>query len=136
MIYGFQGKYRFLSNFWIEPDGSHVEGEYQAAKCANTEDVEKFKGLTPGQAKRLGRNIKVVDYWDSAKVTIMRNLVVEKFKNPKMAEMLLATGDEEIVEGNTWGDKFWGQVNHVGQNHLGKILMEVRKQLKEHSNES
>jgi hypothetical protein len=43
--------------------------------------------------------------------------------------MLLLTGDEELIEGNFWGDVFWGVCNGVGKNHLGKILMEVRSEL-------
>ena len=43
--------------------------------------------------------------------------------------LLLATGDAKIVEGNTWGDVFWGVCNGVGENHLGEILMKVRQDL-------
>lgn len=46
--------------------------------------------------------------------------------------MLLATGSEELIQGNTWNDTFWG-VNHQhpkGLNHLGRILMDVRSQLR------
>ena len=41
----------------------------------------------------------------------------------------MATGDAELVEGNTWNDTYWGVCNGVGHNHLGKILMQVRQEL-------
>lgn len=47
-------------------------------------------------------------------------------------DALLNTGEAELIEGNTWGDKFWGAVwdkelGWVGQNWLGKLLMEERE---------
>ena len=41
------------------------------------------------------------------------------------------TNNEELIEGNTWNDTYWGVCNGRGQNHLGKILMKVRSLLKE-----
>jgi predicted NAD-dependent protein-ADP-ribosyltransferase YbiA (DUF1768 family) len=60
----------------------------------------------------------------------MYNLVKQKFtNNNKLKGQLLATGDAKIVEGNTWGDVFWGVCNGVGENHLGEILMKVLEEL-------
>jgi predicted NAD-dependent protein-ADP-ribosyltransferase YbiA (DUF1768 family) len=56
----------------------------------------------------------------------MRSLLRQKFAHPSMRERLLATGDEELIEGNWWGDTFWGVCNGEGQNQLGKLLMRVR----------
>lgn len=39
-------------------------------------------------------------------------------QNEELKQKLLATGNEELVEGNNWGDTFWGMVNEVGENHL------------------
>ena len=47
-----------------------------------------------------------------------------------LAEKLLATGDEELVEGNDWNDRIWGKVNGQGENRLGIILMKVREELR------
>jgi ribA/ribD-fused uncharacterized protein len=67
------------------------------------------------------------DDWDDVKLGIMRDLVSRKFKqNKDLRLMLEATGDQELVEGNTWNDTFWGVCNGEGCNWLGKILMEVR----------
>lgn len=126
-ILEFQGENRFLSNFWIEPDGTHVEGEYQARKCARLSDVERFYRLSPGQAKRLGRTVDMRPDWEDCKVEIMRALVRQKFMDhPSLLAKLVATGDQELVEGNKWGDHIWGVCAGRGANHLGKILMWVR----------
>ena len=48
---------------------------------------------------------------------------------------LMLTGDKRLVEGNTWGDRFWGCVQEtpggvwVGRNELGRILMATRDKL-------
>jgi predicted NAD-dependent protein-ADP-ribosyltransferase YbiA (DUF1768 family) len=60
----------------------------------------------------------------------MEELVRRKFADPELAEKLLATGDEELVEGNTWNDRFWGVCRGEGRNELGKILMRVRAELR------
>ena len=50
--------------------------------------------------------------------------------NDDLKEKLLATGDAELIEGNTWNDTYWGVCRGKGKNHLGKIIMEVREALK------
>ena len=54
----------------------------------------------------------------------------EKFKDINLSELLIGTEDVELVESNNWNDTFWGVCNGKGKNHLGKILMEVREELK------
>jgi ribA/ribD-fused uncharacterized protein len=132
-IYQFTGPYRFLSNFFIEPDGTCVEIEYQQSKCLHKGDMSAFTSLTPGQAKRLGRRIELRPDWESVKLDIMHNLVLQKFRDhPTLATHLLSTGLVILIEGNDWGDAFWGvtQNGHGrGENHLGRILMKVREEL-------
>ena len=67
------------------------------------------------------------------KLAVMEEAVKRKFiANPDLLSMLAATGDEILVEGNDWGDRFWG-VDPIGsdngENHLGLILMRVREKL-------
>ena len=127
-IDSFTGPYRFLSNFFIEPDGTHVEGEYQAAKTIPSSDA--LLKLSPGQAKVTGRRLKLRRDWEYVKKGVMYNLVRDKFADhPALADALIYTGDAELIEGNYWGDTFWGVCNGIGDNHLGKILMEVRERL-------
>lgn len=139
MISSFTGQYRFLSNFhpaeiefngWLWPTTEHA---YQAAKMTKHTSITKILGApTPGKAKRLGRDLKDIRAdWDSVKLNIMMALTKLKFHtHDDLKELLLATGDQEIVEGNYWGDRFWGVCNGEGENHLGKIIMEVRNTLK------
>ena len=66
----------------------------------------------------------------------MYEIVKAKFEqNEDLRKRLINTGDEELIEGNTWGDKIWGKVKGEGQNNLGKILMRVRKELREGMND-
>ena len=136
-IDSFKGEYFFLSNFYptkIKYNGIQYlnnEAAFQAQKCTTMEDRIKFSYLNPSDAKRLGRRIILRNDWESVKISIMHDIVFEKFKqNPHLTKKLLDTGDVYLEEGNNWGDRIWGTVNGVGRNELGKILMEVRKELK------
>lgn len=136
MIGEFQGPHRWLSNFWpVKIEYKHlvfgsVEHAYQAAKCAHPNDMISFVGISPGAAKRLGRIIARRADWDDVKLEIMRELVTQKFTtNLDLQRRLIATGKQNLVEGNAWGDEFWGVCRGRGQNHLGRILMTLRAQL-------
>jgi ribA/ribD-fused uncharacterized protein len=136
MIDSFKGENRFLSNFWpaeVQLLGMKfptVEHAYVAAKTTDLEKrAEIQKVSTAGQVKRLGRTLTLREDWDEIKLSVMEDLVRQKFQHPELAALLLATGDQELVEGNTWGDTFWGVCFDVGCNHLGLILMKVRDEL-------
>ena len=138
MIDKFSGKNRWLSNFWpaeVELDGmtyASVEHAYQAAKTLNMEDRGLFQGVTASVAKSLGKKLAVRDDWNEIKIAVMTDLNLQKYtKHPELAAKLIATGDELLVEGNTWGDVFWGVCKGIGDNHLGKILMEIRKNIQQ-----
>ena len=61
----------------------------------------------------------------------MYTVVTSKFKhNPRLLTKLLATGDAHIEEGNYWNDTYWGVCKGEGYNHLGRILMQVRGELR------
>ena len=139
MIGSFNGEHRFLSNFWPSPVEMcgmvfpTVEHAYVAAKTENGDVRRRVLELaTPGEAKRFGRTIELRPGWDQMKLRTMRELVRRKFRgNPDLGHMLLATGDQQLVEGNRWGDTFWGVCDGVGENHLGRILMDVRRELRD-----
>jgi predicted NAD-dependent protein-ADP-ribosyltransferase YbiA (DUF1768 family) len=59
----------------------------------------------------------------------MEDLSRQKFSHPELRQKLLDTGSCTLVEGNTWGDTFWGVCDGVGENHLGKLLMTIRADL-------
>ena len=138
MIDSFQDEYRFLSNFYpctIQFNGlvfQSVEAAYQSQKTVDIEIQKRFCSLNPMKAKRLGRKT-LIDrpFWEQKKVAIMYTLIKQKFScHEELKEMLLNTGNARLVEGNHWGDIFWGVCNGEGQNMLGKILMNVRDILK------
>ncbi len=138
MISEFRNNYFFLSNFYKAPvifDGIRYENNeaaFQAQKCLDPAERKMFSGMNPSDAKKMGRHIKLRPDWEDVKVDLMSKIVYAKFtQNPYLAAKLLDTKDEELVEGNTWGDTTWGKVNGEGQNLLGQILMETREQIKE-----
>ena len=135
----FVGEYRFLSNFWpaTVTDGviiyPTVEHAYQAIKTLNLTERRKISQLPkPGMAKRYGKTVALREDWENLKIMFMASLLYQKFSShPELTKKLIATGDVELNEGNHWGDTFWGKYNGNGENHLGKMLMDVRKSLKE-----
>lgn len=136
-IKGFNKENRFLSNFYpatVEYDGleySSTEHAYQAAKTLDAAERRRIReSQKPGDAKRLGKQVKMRTDWEQIKIGVMRDLVRQKFTNHKeLKEKLLATGDAYIEETNTWNDTFWGVCKGKGHNWLGKILMEIRDEL-------
>ena len=132
MIQELTGEFRFLSNFWscyVEYNGityPSVENAYQAAKCLHDEDRLFFYTCKASEAKRRGRVIEMRPDWDEVRLDIMLYLVRQKFAKEPLRGKLLATAPNEIQEGNWWGDTFWGTCNGRGENHLGKILVQVR----------
>lgn len=136
-ILEFQGEYRFLSNFWpamVYLDDawySTVEHAYQAAKTLDLSSRVKIAlCLGPGQAKRVGHQVALRSDWNKVRLTTMKGLINQKFENEEMKNLLLSTGTREIVEGNTWGDTFWGVCRGQGENNLGKIIMSVREEIR------
>ena len=142
MIVEFDGQYAFLSNFYpspfihegiVYPTNEHF---FQAMKTLDIDERKKIAAAeTPGLAKRMGRNVQLRSDWEKVKVYYMELGLRLKFANKALAEKLIATGDEELVEGNWWCDQTWGSCNcpkHIrvpGRNLLGMLLMELRKEL-------
>ena len=138
VIDSFKGKYFFLSNFYESPviyEGItylNNEAAFQAQKTLTNKERLAFSMLNPSQAKKLGRSVSLRSDWEDIKIDIMYNICKAKFtQNETLKTKLLKTGDATLIEGNTWGDKIWGQVNGVGENNLGKILMRIREELKD-----
>lgn len=136
MIGEFKGEFYFLSNFY-ESDVTYGgityrnnEAAFQAQKTTNKFIRMKFHQLNPSDAKKLGRQVQLREDWEQIKDQVMYEICKAKFEqNPDLRAKLLATGDEILVEGNTWGDRIWGAVYGVGENRLGRILMRVRSEL-------
>ncbi|MGH7133744.1 MAG: NADAR family protein, partial [Phycisphaerales bacterium] len=113
-----------------------VEHAYQAAKTLDPAERRRIAALpTPAEAKAAGRKLQMRADWEAVKFTVMETCVREKFtRHTDLREKLLATGDAELQEGNTWGDRVWGVYQGKGDNRLGKILMLVRWELRTASN--
>lgn len=144
-INGFRGDYRFLSNFWPCPilsmniEFTSVEHAYQASKTLRFGERIRIRNCaTPGQAKRLGRHVVLRPDWLNIRLEIMSSLVHQKFVVlPRMnneyeylSRWLLNTGDHLLIEDNNWNDTFYGMCRGIGENHLGRILMSVRDDLR------
>lgn len=138
MINSFTGEYRFLSNFWpaeVQMYGvayPTVEHAYQASKTNNPKLRETIRACpTPGEAKRKGKQLVIRQDWFTFRLQAMETLLRRKFSIPELKEKLLSTGEEDLVEGNNWGDTFWGVCLNQGENNLGKLLMKIRQELQE-----
>lgn len=137
MITQFSGQFEFLSNFFpvtinyndlIYPSAEHA---YQAAKSTNPRVQAAFTRVhRAADVKTLGGEIRCREDWDSVRLSTMEEILRIKFKGPTMSTRLLKTGEVELVEGNWWGDTFWGVCRGEGENHLGKLLMKIREELR------
>lgn len=152
-------KYKCFSNFFnsnVTFDGltyKNNEAAWQAQKTLDIKQREAFTKLSPSDAKKAGRGklalhdengnnlgcIQLRADWEDIKYQLMVDVCLAKFnQNTELKEILLSTGDEEIIENTTgWHDNIWGNcecdkcIGKTGQNLLGKALMKVRETLRE-----
>lgn len=127
-----------LSNFHpatIYIDGkkyASVEHAYQAHKTTNETSHDLIRrAATAAEAKKLGRCVPLRQDWEDVKVPLMRRFLEAKFENPFLRPVLLETGDAELIHDNPWNDRVWGVCRGTGQNLLGKILMEIRAEIRQ-----
>ncbi len=136
----FVDEYHFLSNFFmrkvtfgdIEYESS--EHAYQTNKTDDPLERAFIRSRnSPMAAKRAGSDKKKVTLrrdWKKVSLTVMYSILYNKFsQNKDLGEKLMKTWPALLIEGNNWGDTFWGQVNGIGENWLGKLLMQVRSRL-------
>lgn len=136
MIAEFKDDYWFLSNFSrygftvnsiYYPTNEHF---YQAHKVKSFDDPDFYlivNAETPKLAKKYGQKVSIRLDFDDNKINIMRwGLFYKYTQNLNILKKLLDTGDQELVEGNTWNDTYWGVCKGIGKNHLGKLHMEIR----------
>jgi len=138
-------KNKFLSNFYITSIPFYFAGytwdcseiPYQAMKATNESDFLLIaNSKTPGESKKLGKKINISKNFNLYKVEIMWTILLAKFSLPKEKNMLISTEENILIEGNYWHDNFWGDCfcpkckEIEGINTLGKLLMELRNELK------
>jgi ribA/ribD-fused uncharacterized protein len=155
----FTGDNAYLSNFYPSaiflpaygitvPSAEHA---YQMAKTDREHAGRISMVATPAEAKKLGRNCPLVPEWEQNKRGVMLNVLLWKFmQNDDLRHRLATTGKLPLIEGNGWGDTYWGAVGHTqrgwenpelpwwtvgpgrslaGHNWLGRLLMMVRETL-------
>jgi ribA/ribD-fused uncharacterized protein len=151
-LIAFSGEKRFLSNMWIAPffipenivekykelelDSSLTfissEHFYQYHKSYNKEYRKLIlEQENPHKTKSLARKLIGTKYelsynWEEIKDTIMEIALECKFsQNIELLEKLsMIKGIIEEI--NNWNDTYWGICNGIGQNKLGKMLMNIR----------
>ena len=137
----FLGDYQDLSNFapvvihYKDINFPTVEHAFVASKSKDGMfrlNISRVPAWQPGKAKRMGRKTKLRSDWDMVKIPNMKRFLMQKYSYERYRTLLLSTDKAQIVEGNYWHDNYWGNCecpkckNIVGQNQLGKLLMEVR----------
>lgn len=138
----FRGKYAFLSNFYAVPvtykghKYPSAENAYQAQKTDNLDVIKSLIRCDSKEATVIGKRVRLKPDWNDTKQDIMYEIVKAKFDQHKALQTELRnTADAYLVEGNEWHDNYWGCcycdkcADEVAHNHLGKILMQVRKEL-------
>lgn len=147
MISEFRGDFYFLSNFFQCPvtfdniTYLNNEAAFQAQKVLDQTQRAYFRNLTPDAAKARGRKVILRPDWEEVKDDLMYRICKQKFTQCEtLGDALIATGDEDLVEGNHWHDNYWGVCScakcsfKIGNNALGKILMRVRSELQPERN--
>lgn len=135
-IEGFFGKYRWLSNFAYCPVKLYtatypsVENAYQAAKTSSLEERKFLETCSAVDAKHYGKQLTLRPCFDEIKLEVMFFFLIQKFNQEPFRTKLLATGDARLVETNTWRDVYWGVCHGRGENHLGRLLMHLRSDLR------
>ncbi len=112
-----------------------VEHYFQAMKFEDADYREKIRTADhPKKARKLGRSRlrKIRADWSKVKTVVMTRGVYIKCRSyPDIAEQLLATADRKLIE-NSQYDYYWGcGRDRRGENHYGKVLMNVRSKLRE-----
>ncbi len=131
------GEFSNFASFPIQMDGKiwpTTEHYFQAQKFSDQGYQEKIRlEPSPMIAARLGRSrsYPIRTDWNAIRDEVMTKAVTEKVRQHEaIKSLLLSTKDAELIE-HTTNDRYWGDGGDgTGLNRLGKILMEIRQQLK------
>ena len=139
VVVSYDGDESWLSNFSpvsIQHEDNiyaSVEHAYMSAKSNDLEWKHYCADWSNSAAKvkKASKLVNLIDDWDSIKLTIMNELLFQKFSQEPFKTLLLNTGNMILREGNTWNDKFWGcTLDGEGLNHLGNLQMKIRTALR------
>lgn len=142
-IISFSGEYDFLSNMFVcllvDMDGTEYrssEHYYQSHKTLDNRERYLIQtSKTPMHSKTLGRKCELRPDWNDVKDQVMETALRLKFNNEYLRNKLIETHPHKLVEGNYWGDTYWGVCNGRGQNKLGMLLMKIRDEFVSLQNE-
>lgn len=117
-----------------------LEHYYQAMKFDDASYRERIRlADTPQVAEKLGnvRFKKKRSDWKSVETTVMTRAIYTQCRTHEdMSASLLATSDENLIEDSQF-DYFWGcGRDRRGENHFGKVLMNVRVKLQQEQSNS
>lgn len=129
---------KFSTASWERVDQKDIEAIIRKLNRYNIytpkEDLSKIfsnQDMPPGASKNIANFLRSRGYirenWDEIKVPIMVDLLICKFSDVELYDMLSDTSGLYLVEGNSWGDTFWGECDGRGRNVLGRILMLLRE---------
>jgi len=125
----FKARFFIYGRWW-----NFVEAPYQASKTLYQDEKDAiWAAVKANDSRLLGQKVTMRHDWDQIKRRVMKECVMAKFlQHADLRKQLIETGDEELIEDTTTSnDMFWGcGTNGDGQNNLGKILMEIRTELK------
>lgn len=115
-----------------------AEHAYQAGKARKPEVRQWLMAApSPSLLAMAAHGLYVWDIapeWSKIKFDRMKQILVAKYtQHDDLKELLLSTGNARLVESATVDNavnRLWGEVNGVGQNKLGLLLMEVREELR------
>ena len=117
---------------------STVEHYYQAQKFVGTIDAALvqmiYTAQTPEEAAALGRDRTrlVRPEWEQVKTEVMREAILKKFLTHRDIQAILISTENELIVENSPCDYFWGcGEDKTGDNHLGRILMSVRQEIRQ-----
>ena len=140
LLIAFRGPYRFLSNdSWctVTWEGVEYPSITHAFQCAQThdeakrEEIQKTKRFV--KVRRIGKTAVTRSDWAEVRLDILESLLRQKFAQPAFREVLLSTKDYKLINGDHRGETYWGMIysgnKWVGDNHLGKLLMRIRKDI-------
>jgi len=123
--------------FQVEYDGilfPTSEHAYQATKFKKTspetyELVRNARSAHDAQRIANENKDKADPEWTNYKVSVMKDILRNKIEqHPYVLKKLIQSGNREIIE-DSWRDSTWGWgENKDGQNLLGKLWMELRKE--------
>jgi ribA/ribD-fused uncharacterized protein len=130
--HGYMSNYKKARFFIYGRWWNWVEAPYQAQKTFVPEEYDAIHQATNNNDSRLlGQKVTMRPDWDQVKRQVMKECVLAKFLQHKdLRDQLMATGDEELIEDSPI-DYYWGcGADGSGQNVLGQVLMEVRRELR------